>query len=288
MTTHHNTLTGPTRAHETVTFDQYTSTNVGNELFPTPAHRLPSGLPTIGEDARVFDKARYATEVHPPVPLLSTGDFLNTELPRCLDMPLRLAGDTTYLLPHEWSRLGPVLERILTIEHTNNPHWADYHAYLTVDCSTVVADDQQRNGGLHVDGFQGARINPKTKVTRNYVATSNGGTRFYPQTFNADLDDSVFNLFEGFNLQAGTPHIAPENTVCFMDAYTVHESGLAARDGLRTFLRVTFDLKPFDRHGNTHNAMLDYHWDMVARTVHETLQTPTREHIEQARNARTA
>jgi hypothetical protein len=271
-----------------VTFDHYTSGEAGFILHPTPLHRLPVPVPSIPEDQRVFDKARYATEVHAPVPVLPVGNFLDRELPRCLDMPIRLAGDTAYRLPDEWTPLVPVIGNILAIEHANNEHWADYHAYLTVDCSTVEADGQQRNGGLHVDGFQGARIDPKTKVTRNYVATSNGGTRFYPQLFNADLDDATFNLFEGFDLQAGEPQVAHENVVCFMDAYTVHESGLAARTGLRTFLRVTFDLKPFDRLGNTRNAMIDYDWDMVARTVHETLQTPTWADIEQARDARMA
>lgn len=281
-------MNSTTTAKSPVTFDAYTSSAQGFILHPTPLVRLPVPVPSLPEDERVFDKARYATEVHAPVPVLPTGDLLDREFPRCLDMPIRLAGDTTYRLPNEWVPLVPVLGHILAIEHANNPHWADYHTYITVDCSTVEADGQQRNGGLHVDGFQGARIDPKTKVTRNYVATSNGGTRFYPQRFNADLDDATFNLFEGFDLQAGQPQVAPENMVCFMDAYTVHESGLASRDGLRTFLRVTFDLKPFDRFGNTRNAMLDYDWDMVTRTVHETLQTPTWADIEQAQDARTA
>lgn len=263
----------PTVARPDLTFDAYTSSSEGSVLVPRPSYALPE----LTEDPRVFDKARYATEVHPPRALFETGTVLHGRFMRCLDMPLRLAGDTEYRLPEEWTTLGPLIERILGVEHANNPNWARYHTYLTVDSSEMVADGQQRNGGLHADGFQGARITPKTKVTRNYVATSNGGTRFYPQLFRTGLDDAVFDLFKGFNLQAGRPVLAPEDTVVFMDAYTVHESGLAARDGLRTFLRVTFDLKKFDRAGNTHNAMLDYNWPMVERNVHQTLQAPTLE-----------
>lgn len=293
-----HTQAGPTRKHDEVSFETVQSSPHGIVLAPAPLRLLPTDVPlsSIVEDSRVFDRLRYAEEVHAPVPLFSTGTTLYTGLARCLDMPIRIAGDTTYHLPNDWTTLAPVIAKILAVEHEVNPSWRDYHTYITVDCSRVTRAAQQRNGGLHVDGFQGARIHAKTKVTRNYVATTNGGTRFYPYRFRADLDDRRFNIFEGWNLQAEQHGLvamtAPENTVCFMDAYTVHESGLASRSGMRTFLRVTYDLKPFDRLGNTRNLMLDshpgYQWDMVTRTVHETLQTPTWEDIEQARDARPA
>ena len=150
----------------------------------------------------------------------------------------------------------------------------DYYTYLTVDCGPVRLEEQQRNGGLHVDGFQGARIQPKTKITRNYVATSNGGTRFYPQLFDASLDDRRYNIFKAFDQQAEEPLVAGENIVWFMDAYSVHESGFALRDGRRTFLRMTYDYKKFDRLGNTKNSLIPYQWNMVRRTVHEDLEDP--------------
>jgi hypothetical protein len=231
------------------------------------------------EDSRVFDKKIYSKEIHSPVLLFQTNGSLQQELPRCLDLPIRLKGQDAYSIPEEWKSLLPLLARIFKSEHGSNHNWKDdYYTYMTVDSSFVEADEQQRHGGLHVDGFQGSRIQQKTKITRNYVASSNGGTRFYPQLFNTNSDESVYNLFKDFERQAQEPNRkqndfieVPDNTVAFMDAYSVHESGLATRAGIRTFFRVTYDVKEFDRLGNSHNSMLEYDWKMVRRNAQDFL-----------------
>jgi hypothetical protein len=226
------------------------------------------------EDELVFSFASYLQTRAPyALPEIAIG-CLQRAYPRCLDMPLRLSGQSDYCIPGEWTDLLPLIEGVIRTEEQHNPHWLDYNTYLTIDCSEMRADGQQRHGGLHVDGFQGERITEKTKITRNYVATTNGGTRFYPQPFIV-VDEDRLNVFHGFDLQAGEPVIADENCIYFMDAYCVHESGFASRDGLRTFLRITYDLKPFDRLGNTHNSMIDYDWEMIPRNVHATLASPT-------------
>lgn len=228
----------------------------------------------LNEDEREFTYERYAEEVHPPI-LVDLGEKLELSLmPRCLDMPLRLAGETEYKLPKEWKDLQATLEKLIAVEHAHNPHWQDYYTYITVDNKPVTVGEQQRHGGLHVDGFQGERIQPKTKPSRNYVATTNGGTQFWPQRF-VVADPARFNVFQGFDLQIdGEPFIAKENQFYFMDAYTVHESGFARFDGTRLFLRVTYDLKPFDRLGNTHNPNLSYKWEMVERNAQDLVKSP--------------
>ncbi len=230
--------------------------------------------PRLIEDQDIFSYNKYATKIHMPYPIHQIDVTpLESLWARCLDMPIRLAGQTEYKLPEEWAGLAPLISNIIAQEHTTNPNWVNYNTYITVDCSKVTPSQQQRHGGLHVDGFQGSRIDPKTKITRNYVMTTNGGTRFYPQRFIV-ADENEFNVFQGFDIQAERFETAEENMVYFMDAYTVHESGFAERKGIRAFLRVSYDLKKFDRAGNTHNSMLDYEWDMVARNVHETVKTP--------------
>lgn len=232
-------------------------------------------LPPLYEDERTFEYTNYSKEIHPPVPVSHIDtSALKREYSRCLDMPIRLPGQEAYSLPVEWSGLAVLLVEILRNEHLHNPNWRDYHTYITVDQKEVSAGEQQRHGGLHVDGFQGERIAPKTKITRNYVVTTNGGTRFYPQRFTV-VDPAKFNVFQGFDLQAGDPLVAEPDLVYFMNAYTVHESGIAHLPGLRTFLRVTYDLKEFDREGNTKNSALKYDWKMVARTAHQEVATPT-------------
>jgi hypothetical protein len=232
------------------------------------------------EQREVFSFKEYARAGRSPEPLPEVDlTPLESSYPRCLDMPIRMAGRSGYYLPYEWIGLKPLLEELIGIEHQHNDNWREYYTYITVDCKYVKPEEQQRHGGLHVDGFQGSRITRKTKITRNYVMTTNGGTRFYPQPFIV-ADETKFNVFQGFDLQAEDFIVAEENTAYFMDAYTVHESGFASREGIRTFLRLTYDLKKFDRSGNTHNSMIDYHWDMFDRKVHDTVATPTLEDIQ--------
>lgn len=261
----------------TFSIDAVISSSNGVRFTPA-SEKKALHIPRLQEDAEVFRWSGYsegrAPEQLPDVDLSS----LQQKYPRCLDMPLRLAGDAEYAVPNEWTGLLPLVSQLIQVEHTHNPNWVEYNTYMTVDCKHVEPEEQQRHGGLHVDGFQGARINPKHRITRNYVMTTNGGTRFYPQPFTV-VDETKFNVFQGFDLQAKDYIVAEENKAYFMDAYTVHESGIAERAGLRTFLRLTYDVKIFDRAGNTHNSMLDYNWDMVARNVHEEVATPTVEDI---------
>lgn len=228
----------------------------------------------LNEDERIFSYERYSQEVHSAVKVDLGMPLMLEKMPRCLDMPLRLAGESEYKLPKEWQSLTNVLHKIFSIESRHNPNWKDYNTYLTVDSKPVTVGEQQRHGGLHVDGFQGARIKDKTKITRNYVATTNGGTQFWNQRFIV-ADPEEFNVFQGFDLQTdGEPFVAEADTVYFMDAYTVHESGFAEFDGDRIFFRVTFDLKEFDRLGNTHNPNIDYNWNMVERNAQSLVKSP--------------
>ena len=261
------------KAHDpSFTIDEVVSSSDGLTLVPSSGQVSP--LSRVLEDVRPFSFEAYAEEIHMPAELPDVDVApLQRPYPRCLDMPIRLAGDSVYSLPKEWEGLAPLIEDIIAVEHAHNENWQDYFTYITVDSSYVEPFKQQRHGGLHVDGFQGSRINPKTKITRNYVVTTNGGTRFYPQRFIV-ADETKFNIFQGFDIQAEQYVIAEENLVYFMDAYTVHESGFAERAGLRTFLRVTYDLKKFDRLGNTHNNMLDYEWEMFDRKIHDVVAEP--------------
>lgn len=170
---------------------------------------------SLVEDERVFAYERYAQEVHPPIEIVLEELLELEEMPRCLDMPIRLAGEDDYKLPVEWSALKTTLEKLIAIEEAHNPNWKDYYTYMTVDAKDVTVGEQQRHGGLHVDGFQGDRIIEKTKVTRNYVATSNGGTQFWPQRF-VVADPVKFNAFKGFDLQVdGEPFVAVTGSFLF-------------------------------------------------------------------------
>jgi hypothetical protein len=247
----------------------------------------------LNEDPRPFNTLFHETEIHEPFAVIrvSEDEGFNTHVADCLDMPIRFAGEQQYAIPDNWAALTPALKTIIDIEHSNNPNWKDYYTYLSVHYTGgLKKGQQQRHGGAHTDGFQGVRVAERTKTSRSYVAVTNGGTFYYPQTFVADLDASEFNVFQGFDLQInkdenGEPitGIAEEKMFYFFDAYTVHESGAAARDGSRLFVRLTWEMKLFDRAENTHNNMLDYDWKPEHYDVRSDLQTPTLEDIEKAR-----
>lgn len=251
--------------------------------------------PKLEEDIRVFNTRYHETEIHVPIatPLLLTNhiDVKTQVLPNALDMPIRLKDEEEYFLPADWCALNTVIQELINLEHTNNPNWKEYYTYLTVHYTPELQPgEQQRHAGSHTDGFQGVREPVRTKTSRSYVAVTNGGTKYFPQTFVANLNAGKFNVFEGFDLQVnqkpdGTPdyQIAEENTFYFFDAYTVHEAGNARTTGARLFIRLTWEMKLFDRAGNTKNNMLNYNWKPETYDVRTTLQTPTLQDIEKAR-----
>jgi hypothetical protein len=247
----------------------------------------------LAEDARVFDTLYHETEIHAPVAVMNVSDDkgFDTRVADCLDMPIRLSGDEEYSIPDDWAVLAPALKKIINIEHANNSNWREYYTYLTVHYTPFLKEgEQQRHSGCHTDGFQGVRVAERTKTSRSYVAVTNGGTRFYPQTFVASLDAARFNIFKGFDLQVLKDNndepqfgIAEEKQFYFFDAYTVHEAGGNARDGSRLFVRLTWEMKLFDRAENTKNMMLNYDWKPEHYDVRQDLVTPSWSDIESAR-----
>ena len=253
---------------------------------------------SLGNSSQVKDKVPYdilehERRIHVPIPLFSLSDYpeILSEHHDCLDLPIRLSGQDDYSIPEEWTLLIPIIQKVIDIEHSNNPFWKSYNTYLTIQYSKEIkANVQQRNPGAHTDGLQSIRHGKPALPARNYVAVTNGGTLFYPQTFVANLDLDVFNIFEGFDLQLNRDEdgnkkhdIAEELLMYFFDAYTVHESGVANRDGARLFFRLAWEELRFDRAVNTHNNMLNYNWQPYHGDKRRELVTPTLKDIQDAR-----
>lgn len=197
---------------------------------------------------------------------------------RILDMPVKFPGSNEYRLPKEVLPFLDIIKTIAKFEHNvcdNELGSAlEYFAYLTIDQGYISKGVTQRREGCHVDGFQGARIETKTKVNRSYTVSNVEPTEFFIQPFQTNhLDDKVHNFFLDFDEQANEEFLwRPEpNQIVLMDAYTVHRAPVMKENAKRVFLRLSYDVKEFDRKGNTHNPMFDYHWNMVARDIQNTL-----------------
>jgi len=195
---------------------------------------------------------------------------------RCLDMPIKMAGSMEYRLPAELKQFSGVLSAMIGHEHTHNKLVKDFYAYLTVD--QTVKDPGKtyhREGGLHVDGFQGARVNPKVMCDRSYIVVDCDPPYVYLQPFPqvVAMDDSkenIFHAFDKYRLLSNALRIGPK-FIYFMDCYCVHSAGVALSQQ-RTFVRLSYSVRQYDRLGNSHNHLFDYNWPMFTRDIASVLE----------------
>jgi len=52
-----------------------------------------------------------------------------------------------------------------------------------------------------------------------------------------------------------------------MDCYSVHRGDVAPERVYRTWIRLSFEVRIFDRLGNAHNPLFNYDWEMVPRDI---------------------
>ncbi|MBK7844081.1 MAG: hypothetical protein IPJ71_10360 [Bdellovibrionales bacterium] len=195
---------------------------------------------------------------------------------RVLDMPIKMSGGSEYRVPRELLPFMDTIQQI--VEHFHRiapPGFAQKaFAYITVDQGMVDPGTSQRKGGAHVDGFQGARIHPKNELNYSYLVSNLTPTAFYDQPFHLEhLEERVHDHFFEMDLQKTdvARFLTEEYKIYLMNAYTVHEATSAQMPGFRTFLRISFDVKEFDRLGNTHNPLFDYNWKMAPREIQSGL-----------------
>jgi len=137
----------------------------------------------------------------------------------------------------------------------------------------MSAGETLREAPCHVDGFQGARWNPKTLINHTYSFSEVLPTTYYIQPFDfAQLDEAKHDFFWEMNRQVALTNSLyawqPKNgAITLMDVYTVHRGTESPYQQPRTFVRLSFEVRIFDRLGNAHNPMFDYHWEMVPRDI---------------------
>ncbi len=200
--------------------------------------------------------------------------LFSQDCPSVLDMPIKMPGDKEYRLPSELNQFQDLVSKVAGLEHSVNSSIDLCYAYLTIDQGWVNPGDTQRTDGWHVDGFQGARVFPKVESDHSYIVQDKYPTHFSLQDFRlSHLDPEKDNFFWEMDRQAlGAPTWrARPYEVLMMDAYTVHKAAVAHEGGFRTFFRLTYSVRQFDRLGNTINPIFNYDWDMVTRDVAKEL-----------------
>lgn len=205
--------------------------------------------------------------------------FTRPHAVRVLDMPIKFPDRGEYRLPRALEQFAGALQRIVDFEHAVNPHHDEYFAYLTIDQRTVAPRTLHREAPCHVDGFQGARWQPKCRNNHSYTVSDVLPTAYYVQPFDLRaLDERLHDFFWEMNAIVADTEEAhrwqPAGAeITLMDCYSVHRGVENESDTpvFRTWLRLSFEerRRVFDRLGNAHNPLFDYAWEMVERDIEQ-------------------
>ena len=240
---------------------------------------IPLTSPLVHDLNSIWNLERFLTPRLPITAGTLTAEelipFAAPGVPRVLDLPIKMPG-SDFRLPRELSQFAPAIQKMINYELAINPRCFDeYYAYLTVDQGTIRPGALQREAPCHVDGFQGARWNPKVKINHTYTVSDALPTVFYPQPFDfSNLDESKHNFFWEMNRQVAADNSASawqgkNGEILLMDAYCVHRGVEATQPTARTWIRLSFETRIFDRLGNAHNPMFSYDWEMVPRDIEQ-------------------
>jgi hypothetical protein len=197
---------------------------------------------------------------------------------RILDMPIKFPRSNEFRCPIELKQYEAIIKKIAAHEKAINPRIDDYYCYITIDQRIIRSGETTRKANIHVDGFQGSRIEKPLPIDHSYLIYSSEPTIFYNQPFKIFpyWDKRCHNYFEGFAKQIKKESIRtyPNWEVLLINAYCLHEAPIVDRDLYRTFFRMTYTVREYDRIGNAHNPMFNYCWDMQHRDTQDYLSNP--------------
>lgn len=178
---------------------------------------------------------------------------------RVLDMPIYMP-DQGWRIPEQLKQFKDVID--LTESNEGLYGYKDTHyVYITVDQKIVQAGSTGRRKGLHTDAY-GGEIGEE--VTHTYILSDVMPTKFYTDNFPISSLDCQKSL-EEFKLYANNPVYYPCKQVLLLDPYVVHESPYTTEDTKRTFVKISYSRKKYNRGGNTMNELFDYDWAFVSR-----------------------
>lgn len=220
-------------------------------------------------DLNKFDKINYPYVLPSCLKEEDKVAFSTQKGIRVLDIPVKFP-NTEYKIPSYLNQFLPVIDVIKSHSHSINSNIDAYFCYITVDQGIVEKGKSQRVKGCHVDGFQGIRVNPKVEIDYGYVVSDALPTKFYLQPFPVkNLDYEKHNFFEAFQTMAvqNKVWIPKDYDIVLLDSYVVHESPVTDVEKYRTFFRMTYSVRKYDRAGNTKNDLFDYTWDYKTRDI---------------------
>jgi len=158
----------------------------------------------------------------------------------------------------------------------------DYVLYITIQSSMVEPGKEQRNSGMHIDGFQGIRYPIKFQNDHAYLFVNEGPTLFSEALFDPPMKDGQYdyntNWYEGekgMNNLRDTLIPGLAKNLYMMSGMQIHEAGkipetYKKKTG-RIFYRAEFVLKDYDRNGDSINRLLGTFKTYTDRSILTTL-----------------
>ncbi|GAB6552447.1 hypothetical protein bcgnr5378_05580 [Bacillus cereus] len=225
----------------------------------------------IADIEKVWEPKRFGITRHPhPVGKINEKECFIAPKRNVLDMPIKTPySDVRIPEDLETPSILEIVKTCLDFEKCINTNWEQYYMYLTVHHSYVEKQTTQRRSGAHIDGMQGERYIEKIPACHSYLVSNVVPTRFFNHPFPKNLCERTQNWFYEFDKvkDESKSSLSKPYEINLMTAYNVHESTAAATSGLRTFVRLEFSLKKFDRVGNSMNPLFDLDWEYKDRSI---------------------
>jgi hypothetical protein len=242
--------------YDVVTFSgptvRETTENVRRAYGPTVQVDPGGGLAkTVG---KIFDPMFYAKPQ--PAEVIGSIDLGQFNRPPpagrgVLDLPIKVAGSGEIHIPVQLEFLKEAIYKAIAAEAAINPKFNEKSfVYVTFDRMFVRANESLRGTKTHIDGMLDSA---KKEITeRFYVASTDGGTRVFPNPLGKDFQDAM----QGFdpkrdNLWTMIQNYLDRQTVppaeirtkpgeiLAMSGETLHSGSAVSQDGWRAFIRIT-------------------------------------------------
>lgn len=131
------------------------------------------------------------------------------------------------------------------------------YVYLTVKRQYVSKEKSMNRPGYHSDGFLTEDI--------NYIWSDRNPTIFNSTRFKLTPDDNISLTEMQQQALESNEHTFPNYSILRLDQYNIHKVNEDIKEGMRTFVKVSFSKDMYDLEGNSHNYELDYDWEMKPR-----------------------
>lgn len=229
---------------------------------------------------KVFEYDKFSEPRHPPVLIgvIEKKEQFDNPLTESVlqpqDMPIAFPTDNKddyeYRLPVCYQNLQEFVEKVANTWHSLEENHHRYYAYLSISHGVIPPWQNQRRPNIHTDGFQGARVEPKEIGEYTFVVANKMPTIFYIESFDTStLDPNIDNFFSAYSrLTNSKPLRCMEKyQIMMMDPYCFHAAttNYSHKPVTRTFARIIFSTRRYDREGNAHNPAFNYQWEMVKR-----------------------